>query len=235
MENKIIIAIDGYSSTGKSTLAQTLAQKLYYNYIDSGAMYRAVTLLALHKRLFDTNPWDQKKLLDLLPTISLDFQTNELTGARCILLNGENIEAKIRMMAVSEKVSLIASVPEVREKLLYLQQAMGRDKGIVMDGRDIGSVVFPEAALKIFLNASLEARAARRYKELTEKGQETTYEKVLSNLIERDRLDSSRAIAPLVQPTNAVEIDNTYLSPDAQLEYVYQLALDKVYPCSKKP
>ncbi|XOD67308.1 MAG: (d)CMP kinase [Flavobacteriales bacterium Tduv] len=223
----MIITIDGYSSTGKSTLAQTLAKKLGYNYIDSGEMYRAVTLLALRERLFDTNPWDQKKLIDLLPNINLSFHTNKNTGAKHILLNGENIETQIRIIAVSEKVSLTSGIPEVRKKLLHLQQTMGKDKDLVMDGRDIGSVVFPDAELKIFLTASLDIRADRRYKELIEKGQKTTYEKVLNNLVERDYIDTSRANAPLIKPSDAIEIDNTHLYAEVQLDYVYRLALEK--------
>lgn len=228
-KNKIIITIDGYSSTGKSTLAKALAQKLSYSYIDSGAMYRAVTVLALREHLFDTDPWDQKKLLDLLPNIDLRFRTNKNAGAKQILLNGENIETQIRTMAVSEKVSLMAGIPEVREKLFYLQQAMGKSKGIVMDGRDIGSVIFPDGELKIFLTASLEIRADRRYKELIEKEQNITYEKVLNNLIERDRIDSSRATAPLIKSADAIEIDNTHLDTKLQLDYIYRLALDKIH------
>ncbi|XOD68693.1 MAG: (d)CMP kinase [Flavobacteriales bacterium AspAUS03] len=217
MKNKIIITIDGYSSTGKSTLAQALARKLDYKYIDSGAMYRAVTLFALRRHIFNKDPWDQKRLRDLLPEIKLCFQTDQGISVQHLLLNGEKIETEIRSMAVSEKVSLVASIPEVREKLLHLQQALGQDRGIVMDGRDIGSVVFPNATLKIFLTASLEVRASRRYKELIEKGQKTTYEKVLNNLTERDRIDSSRRVAPLIKPIDAIEIDNTHLSLEAQL------------------
>ncbi|XCI75746.1 MAG: (d)CMP kinase [Flavobacteriales bacterium] len=216
MKNKIIITIDGYSSTGKSTLAQALARKLDYKYFDSGAMYRAVTLFALRRNIFDKDPWDQKRLHDLLPEIDLSVQH--------LSLNGENIETEIRSMAVSERVSLVASIPEVREKLLHLQQALGQDRGIVMEGRDIGSVVFPNADLKIFLTASLEVRVARRYKELIEKGQKTTYEKVLNNLTERDRIDSSRIVAPLIKPIDAKEINNTHLNLEAQLDHIYQLS-----------
>lgn len=225
----VIITIDGYSSTGKSTLAQELAKKLGYSYIDSGSMYRAITFFALHEHIFDTNPWDRKKLLNLLPTIDLCFKIDKNTGNKYILLNGENINTHIRTITISEKVGLIAKVPEIRKKLLYIQQTISQNKNIVIDGRDIGSVVFPNAILKIFLTASLNIRANRRYKDFIKKGEKITYKKVVNDLIKRDYIDSSRYISPLIKPIDAISIDNTYLSFKNQLNIIYKLALYKIY------
>ncbi|MCG8330145.1 MAG: (d)CMP kinase [Chitinophagales bacterium] len=213
---KIIIAIDGYSSCGKSTLAKALAAALQYTYIDSGAMYRAVTLYFLQKNIKVEN---MEQVTMALKEIEIRFDHNNHT-----LLNGENVEELIRQMHVSNYVSEVAAVTEVRRALVAQQQAMGIHKGIVMDGRDIGTVVFPDAALKLFLTASLEVRAERRYMELLSKGQNTDLEAVKANLQHRDHIDSNRADSPLMQATDAIVIDNTNISREEQFELAMNLA-----------
>ncbi|RPG28334.1 (d)CMP kinase [Flagellimonas sp.] len=219
---KITIAIDGYSSTGKSTIAKRLASTLDYIYVDTGAMYRAVTLFALEQgAINDKGEVDEAALIDQLSDIHLKFIPNKETGRSEMFLNDKNVEREIRSMRVSGFVSKVAAIKEVREKLVKIQQAMGKDKGIVMDGRDIGTVVFPDAELKLFMTASPEKRAARRYKELLEKGEEVTYAEVLKNVEERDRIDSTRSISPLTQAKDAIEFDNSDMGLEEQFERVH--------------
>ncbi len=224
---KITIAIDGYSSTGKSTVAKQLADWLEYVYVDSGAMYRAVTLFAMRNGYISETFFEKKKLIDALTDISLEFKKNEIGKAE-IYLNGENIEKQIRTMEVSELVSPVATVPEVRRKLVKLQHAMGEGKGVVMDGRDIGTVVFPNAELKIFMNATAGERAQRRYKELVGRGDTVTYEEVLENVTERDHMDTTRDDSPLVKAKDAIEIDNSEMNLEDQFHIILQLAKDRI-------
>ena len=221
---KISIAIDGYSSTGKSTLARQLAKALGYVYIDSGAMYRAVTLYALEQGLIGDQP-DAAALEALLPNIELHFENNPETGRSEIVLNGKNVEQQIRSLEVSAHVSQVAALGPVREKLVALQRAMGNKGGVVMDGRDIGTVVMPEADLKIFMTASPEIRASRRYKELLERGEKVSYQEVLHNVRERDYLDSNREISPLRKAADALELDNSDMGLKEQYERVHAHAL----------
>lgn len=215
---KIIIAIDGFSSCGKSTLAKALAKKLGYGYVDSGAMYRAVTLYFIRHGI---DLADKPAILQALSQIKIHFKYAE--QGNCTFLNGENVENDIRQMSVSERVSQVAAISEVRRDMVRQQQMMGKAKGIVMDGRDIGTVVFPDAALKIFLTADVQERARRRYKELLEKGQSIDFEAVKHNLMERDRIDSTREDSPLRQAEDAIVIDNTSLTEKEQLEKVLSL------------
>ena len=219
---KITIAIDGYSSTGKSTIAKRLASTLDYIYVDTGAMYRAVTLFALEEGIInDRGKVDEATLIDKLSDIHLKFVPNTETGRSEMFLNDKNVEREIRAMRVSGFVSKVAAIKEVREKLVKIQQEMGKNKGIVMDGRDIGTVVFPDAELKLFMTASPEKRAARRYKELLEKGEEVTYAEVLKNVEERDRIDSTRSISPLTRAKDAIEFDNSDMGLEEQFERVH--------------
>jgi len=220
LPKKINIAIDGYSSTGKSTLAKALAATLGYVYIDTGAMYRAVTLHALRKGLAGENFLDKKKLLEDLDRIRLDFRFNPRTGKSETILNGENVEEEIRGMEVSRYVSRIAEIPEVRKKLVKLQQQIARKKGVVMDGRDIGTVVMPDAELKIFMTADPETRARRRYQELLQQGRPANFDQVYSNVVERDRIDTTRKESPLRQAPDARMLDNSNLSREEQLRLV---------------
>lgn len=210
---KIVIAIDGHSSCGKSTLAKRLAQQLGYLYIDSGAMYRAVTLYLLQHNI---DPTDRPAVIAALPHIHINLEPHP-EGGIITYLNNENVEADIRTMAISQRVSEVSAIPEVRAYLVAQQRAYGAKKGIVMDGRDIGTVVFPEAELKIFLTASSEIRAERRYKELTDAGKQVTFAEVLENVQERDRIDTTRAASPLQKADDAVEIDNSLLNAQETL------------------
>jgi len=212
---KIIIAIDGWSSTGKSTLAKQLAKAIKYIYVDSGAMYRAITLYFLRNHIDWTNTKEVKKGLT---QINIEFQNNPLTNASEIYLNGENVEYVIRDLVVAEKVSEIAAIKEVREFAVAQQQKMGEQKGIVMDGRDIGTVVFPSAELKIFMTADSSVRVERRFKELFEKNPNITIEEVKSNLEMRDYLDSHREISPLKQSKDSILLDNTNLTEGEQFQ-----------------
>lgn len=223
MDKKITIAIDGFSSTGKSTLAKQLAKYLGYIYVDTGAMYRAVTFYAMEHDFISETHFDKKSLIEKLPKISLQFLFNPDLGYAEIFLNEKNVETEIRTLAVSNFVSKIAEISEVRAKLVEQQQNMGKNKGIVMDGRDIGTVVFTDAELKLFMTASPETRAKRRYDELIEKGQEVTYEEVLKNVQERDYIDTHREDSPLVKADDAVEIDNSHLSIQEQFDKVLEL------------
>jgi len=225
---KITIAIDGFSSTGKSTLAKQLAQKLQYVYVDSGAMYRAVALYALQHKLIQNSVLNTEELINNLPLIKVAFQYNASLKASEIYLNEVNVNTEIRTMEVSNTVSIVASVPEVRQQLVALQQHMGAKKGIVMDGRDIGTVVFPDAELKLFMTASANTRAQRRYDELVAGGTTVSYDAVLENITSRDHLDSTREDSPLFKSEGAIEIDNSKLSLDHQFEKVLALVNSKI-------
>ncbi|WP_309609735.1 (d)CMP kinase [Flavobacterium sp.] len=220
---KITIAIDGYSSTGKSTLAKELAKHLGYIFVDTGAMYRAVTLFALENKFIKQDFFDQKALIENLPNINLEFQFNKDFGFAEMFLNGDNIEKQIRTIQVSSYVSQVATISEVREKLVEQQQEMGKNKGIVMDGRDIGTVVFPNAELKIFMTASAQTRAQRRFDELQSKGDEVTFEEVLKNVQDRDFIDTNRLDSPLKKAEDAIEIDNSNLSRKEQYNIVLEI------------
>ena len=217
---KITIAIDGYSSCGKSTMAKDLAREVGYIYIDSGAMYRAVTLYCLENQLFTEEGIDTTKLEAALPDIHISFQLNPDTQRPMTFLNGENVEDRIRTMEVSSHVSPVAALPFVREALVKQQQDMGKEKGIVMDGRDIGTAVFPEAELKIFVVASAEIRAQRRYDELKAKGQEASYDEILANVKERDYIDQNREVSPLRQADDAILLDNSHLTIGEQKQWL---------------
>ena len=227
-QKKINIAIDGHSSTGKSTVAKALAKKLGYIYIDTGAMYRAVTLYALEKKYIGKNFFDKQKLISDLDQLEISFEYNPETQKSETFLNGQNVEKKIRSMEISQYVSQIAEIPEVRRKLVKLQQEIARKKGVVMDGRDIGSVVIPDAELKIFMTASAEIRARRRHKELLEKGQDVSYDDVLQNVIERDKIDSNRKDSPLIRMPDAKLLDNSSLQPDEQLHLILNWVEEKL-------
>ena len=222
MQN-ITIAIDGFSSTGKSTLAKQLAKELGYVYVDSGAMYRAVTLYALQNNFIDKDDFQVNKLVSALNNIQLLFKFNEALGFSEMYLNGVNVEKDIRTLEVSSFVSKVSAIPEVRYQLVKQQHKMGKDKRIVMDGRDIGTVVFPQAELKIFMTASPEIRAQRRYDELIKRGDKVSYEDVLRNVQERDYIDSHREDSPLVKADDAIEIDNSNLTLEAQFESIMNL------------
>jgi len=225
---KITIAIDGYSSTGKSTVAKQLAEYLGYIYVDTGAMYRAITFYVLQNKFLSTTKFDKKALLDALPTIVIAFKKENVNSKPEIFLNGTNVEVEIRTMYVSDFVSSVAAVPEVRKKLVAIQHQMGVEKGIVMDGRDIGTVVFPNAELKIFMNANAEVRANRRYEELLAKGDDVTYAAILKNVQDRDLMDSTREDSPLVKAKDAIEIDNSEINQEDQFHIILQLAKDRI-------
>lgn len=212
---KIIITIDGYSSCGKSTLARQLAQKLNYTFIDSGAMYRAITLYLLRNHIGYNA---KKKVAVALKNINLDFEYNPITGKSDMIMNGENVEPLIRDMLVSEHVSEVATIKSVRDFAVKQQQKMGKKKGIVMDGRDIGTTVFPDAELKIFMTADTAVRVERRYKELVEKNPGITIEEVKNNLEMRDYIDTNREISPLRKADDAIVLDNSNLSAEEQLK-----------------
>ena len=209
---KIVIAIDGHSSSGKSTMAKELAQEIGYVYIDTGAMYRAVTLYALRQGYIQGNSINEKALEADMPRLSITFQSNPGTGKSDTFLNGEDVEKEIRGMEVANKVSLVASLGFVRKAMVAQQQAMGKEKGIVMDGRDIGTVVFPHAELKLFVTASPEVRAQRRVDELLAKGEKVSYEEVLENVKKRDFIDSTREESPLRKADDAIVLDNSNMS-----------------------
>ncbi len=222
-QDKIIVAIDGYSSSGKSTMARHLASVIGYRYIDSGAMYRAVTLFAMRRGLVacDKAP-DVEGIAALLPGIHIDFLVMP-DGGQHTMLDGEDVEREIRTLEVSECVSPVAAIPAVRRALVEMQRALGRDKGIVMDGRDIGTAVFPDAELKVFVDASAEKRAARRYKELIAKGENVTEEEVLANVRKRDHIDETREESPLRRAEDAIGLDNSDMTPDEQNEVLLEL------------
>ena len=216
---KIIIAIDGFSSCGKSTFAKAIAARLGYIFIDTGAMYRAVTLYALEQGAIVDGVVDQAKVIGLLPDVNISFRFNAERGASDAYVNGEMVEDKIRSIEVSPMVSSVSSIAQVREKLVAMQQQMGRARGVVMDGRDIGTVVFPDAELKIFMTADARVRAERRYAELTAKGDDVTLEEILENVISRDQADMTREISPLRQAEDAVVLDNSHMSVEEQMAW----------------
>lgn len=226
--SKITIAIDGFSSTGKSTIAKQLANKLAYIYVDSGAMYRAVTLYAMNKNFISESDFKKELLIKHLDFINLKFKFNPLVGFAEIYLNGVNVEHEIRTLEVSKLVSKVAEISEVRKKLVEQQQLMGKNKGVIMDGRDIGTVVFPNAELKFFMNASAEKRAKRRYNELIKRGDKVSYEEILKNVEYRDHIDSTRDDSPLIKADDAIEIDNSNLSLDEQFDIIYTIVQEKL-------
>jgi cytidylate kinase len=213
----IVIAIDGYSSCGKSTLAKAMAKKLNYTFIDSGAMYRGVALYALRKKYIQNGIIDKEALIQQLSEIRINFRYNALHDIRELYLNNENVETEIRSMEVAAVVSYVAAIKEVRQKMVEEQQTMGKNGGVVMDGRDIGSVVFPKAELKFFIKASIEVRTKRRFDELAVSGKKTSLEEVKENLLQRDLIDTSRTESPLIQVEDAIVIDNTNLNQEEQL------------------
>lgn len=223
MTKKITIAIDGFSSTGKSTIAKQLAKELSYIYVDTGAMYRAVTLYAMQQNYISENHFNTEDLVADLHNISLSFAFNEELGFAEMFLNGINVEKEIRSIEVSKLVSKVAEVSEIRKKLVREQQEMGKNKGVVMDGRDIGTVVFPNAELKLFMTASADKRATRRYKELLDRGDKVNYEEILHNVQERDRIDSTRKDSPLVMADDAIEFDNSDMGLKEQFERIMSL------------
>lgn len=228
---KIIIAIDGYSACGKSTTAKKVAENLRYTYVDTGAMYRAVTLYILDNHIPLANTDEVAKALD---EIDISFRRNLETLANETFLNGKNVEQEIRKMPVSDHVSQVSAIPEVRRLLVSQQQRMGKDKGLVMDGRDIGSVVFPQAELKVFMTADVKVRALRRQSELAEKGEIVPLEEILENLRKRDLYDTTRQESPLIQAEDAILLDNTYLTIDEQVDLVTSWADARIASLSRK-
>lgn len=225
---KITIAIDGFSSTGKSTVAKQLAKALGYVYVDSGAMYRAVTFYALASNYMKNGVLNVRDLIEDLGKLDISFKYNDHLGFGEVYLNGVNIENQIRSLQISQWVSQVAEVSEVRRMLVEQQQHLGKQKGVVMDGRDIGTVVFPDAELKFFMTASAETRAQRRYKELLERNEQVTYEEVLENVESRDLIDSTREDSPLTMAKDAIQIDNSNLSLETQFEKLYALAQNAI-------
>lgn len=217
---KIIIAIDGFSSCGKSTMAKDLAKEIGYIYIDSGAMYRAVTLYCIENNLFDGDLIDETALEKTMPDIHIQFKLDPETKRPQTYLNGRCVEKEIRTLAVSQKVSFVAALGFVREALVRLQQEMGREKGIVMDGRDIGTTVFPDAELKIYVTASAEIRAQRRFDELQAKGESGSFEEILKNVEERDRIDMNRSVSPLRKADDAITLDNSHMTIEEQKQWL---------------
>ena len=228
MNKKITIAIDGFSSTGKSTIAKLIAEKYNYIYVDTGAMYRAVSLFAKQHNFVGNDFLDKEKLISNLKDISLSFKFNADLGYAEMYLNDKNVEKEIRTLAVSQLVSKVATISEVRTKLVAEQQQMGTNGGIVMDGRDIGTVVFPDAELKLFMTASADKRATRRYKELLDKGDKVTFEEILFNVEERDRIDSTREDSPLIKADDAIEFNNSDMGIDEQFERICTLVDRKI-------
>lgn len=224
MDNKkIIIAIDGYSSTGKSTFAKVIAREMGYIYVDTGAMYRAVTLYAMQHNLINANGTiNTNQLISEIPQIKIEFKYNVDKGSSDTYLNGINVEDKIRTIEVSQHVSAISTIPQVREAMVQQQQLMGKNKGLVMDGRDIGTVVFPNAELKLFMTADTKVRALRRYNELIAKGDKVTLEEIEQNILQRDYQDSNRATSPLRQADDAIVLDNSNMTPQQQIEWFKQ-------------
>jgi len=224
----ITIAIDGFSSTGKSTIAKQLANKLLYVYVDSGAMYRAVTLYAMQHNIISKDNFYVDILISDLENINLLFKFNSSLGFAEMYLNNVNVEKEIRTLEVSNYVSKVAEVSEVRKKLVEQQQQMGINKGVVMDGRDIGTVVFPNAELKFFINASAEKRAQRRFDELIKRGDKVTFKEILNNVQHRDHIDSTREDSPLINAEDAIEIDNSDMTLEEQFDHIYKIVFEKI-------
>jgi CMP/dCMP kinase len=227
-KKKLTIAIDGYSSCGKSTFAKAIAANLGYVFIDSGAMYRAATLFFVRQGLAVNGTADINNIVPRLSEVNIEFRTNPLSGHNDTFLNGENVEREIRETAVSGNVSAVSKIREVREKMVVLQREIGKDGGIVMDGRDIGTVVFPGADIKIFMTASPEIRARRRYLELVEKNMEADLNSVMKNITDRDRIDESRQISPLRKAEDSVVLDNSYMTPEQQMDWFLNLLNKKL-------
>jgi CMP/dCMP kinase len=228
MTNKITIAIDGFSSTGKSTIAKLLAKKYNYVYVDTGAMYRAVSLYAKVNKFVGKDFLNKDELVNSLRNVSIKFNFNEDLGFAEVYLNNENVEKEIRTLEVSQLVSKVAAISEVRKKLVTEQQQMGKNGGVVMDGRDIGTVVFPDAELKLFMTASADKRATRRYKELIDRGDKVNYKDILFNVQERDRIDSTREDSPLLKADDAIEFDNSDMGINEQFERICSLVDKKL-------
>ena len=226
-QKALTIAIDGYASTGKSSFAKNIARAMQYKYIDSGAMYRAATFFFLEKNLLSKKNMDVEKLISWLDAINIIIDFDPQTMRTITYLNGRNVEKEIRSGEVSEHVSNVSKIRQVREKMVRLQQETGKDGAVVMDGRDIGTVVFPEAALKIFMTADLHVRAERRYRELKEKGIEVSFEAVKNNIQERDSIDETRDVSPLKKAPDAVVLDNTRMTPEEQMQWVLQVIREK--------
>jgi cytidylate kinase len=225
---KITIAIDGFSSTGKSTVAKELANKLGYIYVDSGAMYRTVTLYCLQNNIIGDGFFHKEILIEKLNEINISFVFNAEVGFAEAYLNSVNVEGEIRTLRVSNFVSTVASISNVREKLVVIQKELGKNKGVVMDGRDIGTVVFPTAELKLFMNASAEKRATRRYDELVSKGDDVSYKEILDNVTLRDHQDTTRKDSPLVKADDAIEVNNSDLTKEEQFQLIYEMVLDEI-------
>lgn len=228
MKKNITIAIDGFSSTGKSTIAKQLAKELGYVYVDSGAMYRAMTLFAMNQKYIDTNQFDVDSFVENLNNASLKFTYNPKLGFAEMFLNGINVEKEIRTLEVSNLVSKVSATPQVRKKLVAIQKDMGKNKGVVMDGRDIGTVVFTDAELKLFMTSSAKTRAQRRFDELIEKEEKVTFNEVLENVVERDRVDTTRKDSPLIKADDAIEIDNSNLTREEQFDMILKLVQEKL-------
>ena len=228
MQNKIIIAIDGFSSTGKSTIAKLLAKKYNYIYVDTGAMYRAVTLFAKQHSFVSKDFLNKEELIANLNNISLSFHFNNELGFAEMFLNGQNVEKEIRTLAISQLVSKVSTISEVRKKLVAEQQKLGNKRGVVMDGRDIGTVVFPDAELKLFMIASADKRATRRYKELIERGDKVNFKDILFNVEERDKIDSTREDSPLLKAKDAIEFDNSDMGINEQFNKICTLVDSKL-------
>ncbi len=225
-DKHIVIAVDGHSSCGKSTMAKQIAKSLNLLYVDSGAMYRAVTLYSMQHIDFSKPPIDTNDIIRLLPEIHIDFKKEK--GLYYTFLNEENVENEIRQMEVSKQVSLVSAIPEVRKKLVKLQRQLSDNHNIIMDGRDIGTVVFPKADIKFFVTAEAKVRAERRYLELKEKGMETNFKSVWGNIIKRDEIDSNRETSPLIQARDAILIDNSNMNQQEQLEFALNLIKEKL-------
>ncbi len=225
--DKIVIAIDGFSSCGKSTFAKAIAAKLGYIFIDTGAMYRAVTLYAKDNGAITSGVVDEQKVISLLDDITIDFRFNPERNASDIYVNGELVEGQIRSIDVSNSVSAVSAIAQVREKLVAQQQLMGKSRGVVMDGRDIGTVVFPDAEIKLFMTADPIVRAQRRYDELTAKGEDVSLEQIKTNVIERDHADMNRSVSPLKKADDAITLDNSSMSVEQQMEWFLALYNDR--------
>lgn len=234
MAKPLTIAIDGFSSCGKSTLAKALSAKLGYVFIDTGAMYRGVTLYLIEEGIISKERFAEEQIIHELASISIRFEKNTLTGKSELVLNERNVENLIRLPHVAQLVSPVATVKAVRQKLVAEQREMGKNGGVIMDGRDIGSVVFPDAEVKLFITADPDVRAQRRFLELTEQGVDVTFEEIKDNLMQRDHIDSTRKESPLVQPDDAIVIDTTHLTPDEQLEKALLIIDQKLIRSRKK-
>lgn len=224
---KLIIAVDGYSSCGKSTFAKAIAQKLDYIYIDTGAMYRAVTLFTLNANFISDNNIDKSAIIANLDKVKVFFKKSEVTGKNETFLNGISVENEIRGLKVSNFVSQVSAIKEVRQKMVELQRKMSEEKGVILDGRDIGTVVFPNADIKLFMTADPKIRAQRRYDELIAKGEKVNYTDILQNVIDRDHQDTTRAESPLKRASDAIELDNSYMSPEEQMDWFINLLSTK--------